>query len=81
MAPGQAMALYIVVHHNGDPDRPYANEWEADNQRLLSIGTRPGFFRQYQARLNSGERIYIHRCGWGIYPPHNLLFRDSNRGE
>jgi hypothetical protein len=62
------MALYIVVHHPCDPHQPYANEWDRD-QLLRSFQTTPGFVRQHTEALRPGERIFIHRCGWGDSPP------------
>ncbi len=61
------MAFYIVVHHPSDPNKRYANEWEA--QTLLSWITTP---KNVAARLEGakarGERIFVHRCGWGTFP-------------
>jgi hypothetical protein len=62
------MALYIVVHHPSDPQQPYANGWDGD-QRLRFFQTTPSFVRQHKDALRPGERIFIHRCGWGEYPP------------
>lgn len=62
------MAFYIVVHHHSDPNRLWANEWEA--QTLLRSITTP---RNIAVRLAEakakGERIYVHRCAWGAFPP------------
>jgi len=63
------MALYIVVHHPSDPEQPYANEWDRTNQLVRVLQATARFVRQYGDLLRSGERIFIHRCGWGPYPP------------
>jgi hypothetical protein len=61
------MAFYIVVHHPSDPNRLWANDWEA--QILLCSITTP---KTVAVRLSEaqarGERIFVHRCAWGTFP-------------
>jgi hypothetical protein len=61
------MAFYIVVHHPSDPNKLWANEWEA--QTLLRSITTPSDIavRLAQAKAK-GERVYIHRCAWSSFP-------------
>jgi hypothetical protein len=61
------MAFYIVVHHPSDPNKQWANDWEA--QTLLRSITTPKNVAVRLAKAKvSGERIYVHRCGWGTFP-------------
>jgi hypothetical protein len=61
------MAFYIVVHHPSDPNKFWANEWEA--QTLLRSITTPKNIavRLAEAKAND-ERIYVHRCAWNAFP-------------
>jgi hypothetical protein len=63
------MALYIVVHHPSDPNQPYPNEWDPTTHLLRTIAATPKFVRDYADALRPGQRILIHRCGWGEFPP------------
>jgi hypothetical protein len=61
------MALYIIVHHPSDPNRLWANEWEAQTL-LCSITTPKNIAIRLAEAQSKGERIYVHRCAWGIFP-------------
>ena len=61
------MAFYIVVHHPSDPNRLWANEWEA--QTLLRSITTPKNVAVRLAEAQAhGERIFVHRCSWSTFP-------------
>ena len=62
------MAFYIVVHHPHDPDpTKWANEWSGD-EMLRTITTPPGVANRCTLARSRGERIFVHRCGWGGFP-------------
>jgi len=61
------MAFYIVVHHPSDPNRLWANEWEAQTL-LRSITTLKNIAVRLAEAKTKGERSYVHRCGWGALP-------------
>ena len=62
------MALYIVVHHKGDPSQPWPNNW-LDDQRLQAIETTAEIGRLCQEARQERTRVYVHRCRWGDNPP------------
>jgi len=61
------MAFYIVVHHPSDPNRLWANEWEAQTLLRSITTTKNIAVRLAEAKAN-GERIYVHRCAWNAFP-------------
>ena len=61
------MAFHIVVHHPSDPNRLWANEWEAQTL-LRSITTPKNIAVRLAEAKAKGERIYVHRCAWGAFP-------------
>jgi hypothetical protein len=61
------MAFYIVVHHPSDPNKSWANEWDAQTL-LRSITTPKDIAVRLAEAKASGERIYVHRCAWGSFP-------------
>jgi hypothetical protein len=61
------MALYLVVHHGQDRD-DWGNHW-LDDDRLHSITTTTEIGRLCSSAKNTGERVFIHRCGWGSIEP------------
>lgn len=61
------MAFYIVVHHPSDPNKFWANEWEAQTL-LRSITTPKNIAVRLAESKASGERIYVHRCAWNAFP-------------
>jgi len=62
------MSLYLVVHHQQDPQQPWANGW-LDNERLGSITTTTHIGHLCLDALEQGERVFVHRCGWGDVHP------------
>src|SRR5437016_10180149 len=54
-----SMAFYIVVHHPSDPNRLWANEWEAQTL-LRSITTPKNIGVRLAEAKAKGERIYVH---------------------
>lgn len=64
------MALYLVVHHPRDPERPWANQWADDSEDLLlAITTTAEIGRLCQEARAAGERVFVHRCALGESPP------------
>jgi hypothetical protein len=62
------MNLYVVVHHQQDPDQKWVNSW-LDDDRLESITT-PAEIGEYCLNaMKKGERVFVHRCGWGDASP------------
>ena len=62
------MPLYVVVHHRKDENQTWVNAWLTDQlieaiQTTTEIGT---LCREAKAL---GERIFVHRCGWGESSP------------
>ena len=62
------MALYLVVHHRRDADQPWQNAW-LDDHRLQAIQTTTQIGRLCAAAQEAGERVFVHRCGWGGEAP------------
>jgi hypothetical protein len=59
------MNLYIVVHHPQDPVQNWANSW-LDEMRLGSITTTREIGKYCFEAMKNGERVFVHRCSWGI---------------
>ena len=62
------MNLYIVVRHRQDPKQKWANSW-LDDERLESITTSPEIGWMCNIAKEKGERVFVHRCGWGKVQP------------
>jgi hypothetical protein len=62
------MSLYVVVHHQQDPIQNWANGW-LDNERLESITTTAEISQMCHDAMENGERVFVHRCGWGDARP------------
>ncbi len=62
------MNLYVVVHHQQDPVQNWANNWLDDN-RLESITTPAEIGEYCYDAMKNGERVFVHRCGWGSERP------------
>jgi hypothetical protein len=62
------MALYVVVHHNRDANRPWVNSW-LDDERLEAIQTTRQIGEFCRAAKKENELIFVHRCGWGEAAP------------
>lgn len=60
--------LYVVVHHQQDPNRLWANSW-LDDDRLEAITTTAEIGRLCQVAMDRGDHVLVHRCGWGDSPP------------
>ena len=64
------MAYYVVVHHPSDLDKPYTNEWNHEDKRLLQIiSTTPTIAERCEEARQRGERVFVHRCRWHDYEP------------
>ena len=62
------MPLHVVVHHQQDKNQPWVNAWLNDDlieaiQTTREIGT------LCQNAKAGGERVCVHRCGWGDLSP------------
>jgi len=57
------MALYVVVHHPGDPDRPWTNKWHDSSPLLHIITTTSKIGRLCEESAAKGVRVFVHRCG------------------
>jgi hypothetical protein len=63
------MALYLVVWHQQDKrEQQWVDVW-LDDDRLQSITTTSEIGRFCASAKSDGERVYIHRCGWGGVEP------------
>lgn len=62
------MALYVVVHHQRDGNQPWVNAW-LDDELIEAIQTTKEIGHLCQQSKDRGERVYVHRCGWGACPP------------
>src|SRR5687767_14274394 len=62
------MALYVVVHHPRDESQPWVNAWLSDQLiEAIQTTTKIGNFCREAKKL--GERVLVHRCGWGESSP------------
>ena len=62
------MALYVVVHHQRAENQPWVNAW-LDDELIEAIQTTSEIGHLCQRAKERGERVYVHRCGWGDSPP------------
>lgn len=62
------MALYVVVHHQRDVSQPWVNAW-LDDELIEAIQTTNESGHLCLRAKGRGERVYVHRCGWGECPP------------
>jgi hypothetical protein len=58
------MALYVVLHHQQDESQPWVNAW-LDDQLIEAIQTTSEIGALCRRAKNRGERVFVHRCGWG----------------
>jgi hypothetical protein len=62
------MALYVVVHHQQDEKQPWVNAWLND-QLIEAIQTTNEVGELCRQAKQHGERVYVHRCRSGDWPP------------
>jgi hypothetical protein len=62
------MALHVVLHHRQDADQPWVNAW-LDDDLIEAIQTTTEIGHLCRRAKERGERVYVHRCGWGGSPP------------
>lgn len=62
------MALYVVVHDRRDENQPRVNAW-LDDDVIEAIQTTTEIGHLCQRAKERGERVFVHRCGWGDCSP------------
>ena len=62
------MALYLVLHHRKDGNQPWVNAW-LDDELIEAIQTTREIGELCARAKVRGERVFVHRCGWGECPP------------
>lgn len=62
------MALFLVVHHPDDKDRPWINSW-LDNDCIETIQTTAKIGGLCKEAQSSDQFVFIHRCRFGESPP------------
>jgi len=62
------MPLFIVVHHPNDASQPWINAWLSDGE-IEAIQTTREIGGLCGNAKSNGERVLVHRCAWGDFPP------------
>ena len=62
------MALNIVVHQQRGTVQPWVNAW-LDEQRIEAIQTTKEISVLCRPAQDRGNKVYVHRCGWGKFGP------------
>ena len=58
------MPLYVVVHHQQDPDQPWKNSW-LDDELLDAIQTTKQVADACRDALAKNQTVFVHRCAFG----------------
>ena len=62
------LPLYLVVHHQQDPEQRWPNDW-LDVDRLAAIQTTKQVARLCSDALVKSATVFVHRCGFGAHDP------------
>jgi hypothetical protein len=62
------MSLYVIVHHRDDGNKPWENAW-LSVALIAAIQTTKEIGQLCLNAQSRQERVYVHRCGWGEFPP------------
>jgi hypothetical protein len=64
------MALYLVLHHQQDPNKTWSNAWKNGSDSIIEAITTTKRVADLCAQASDdSEMVFIHRCAYGDFPP------------